>query len=165
MSKASELQRLLNNTPSPAHANATIRLAGFVDAIEQFDLRHVQRGVSMILNSEVPEINPAYAIYPPMLVSICRQLRDRELTHDATTRGAILQITARDEVFHEDPPQLRKMAVQEALAKSVVVNPKIAGQTPEEIAAREAVTKSYLAKHDGFFIDPSPEAMRKRLHI
>lgn len=164
MSKATELQRLLNNTPSPGHADARIRLAGFVDAIEPFEQRHVQRAVTMILNCEVPEINPSFSIFPPMLVSVCRQLRDREITRQVATKGAILQIEQREEIFHEDPPMLRKMAVQEHLARALVVTKP--GLTPDQISEQQQATAAHLAKHDGYFHHgDTPEAMRKRLKI
>lgn len=158
-----ELHRLINNTPSPAHANATIRLQGFIEAIEQFDLRHLQRAVSMILDDQVPDLDPRFPIFPAALVHVCKMLRDRELTHQANHNAAVRQIVDRSTEFHKDPPEVRKAAVAAGLARLSALNKP--EETPEQVAIREAETKAYLAKHDAMFVDTSPAAMAKRLGL
>lgn len=74
-----ELHRLINNTPSPAHANATIRLQGFIDAVSSVEIRHLHAAVTNILAGRAPGIDAAYAIYPPMLALECRRQLDIEL--------------------------------------------------------------------------------------
>lgn len=161
--KAKELHRLLNNTPSPAHADVRIRLQGFIEAIEPFELRHLQRAVTMILGDQVPDLDPRFPIYPGALVHVCKQLRDRELTHEATHKAAVRQIVDRSAEFHKDPPEVRKAAVAAGLARLSALNKP--EETPEQVAIREAQTKAYLSKHDAMFVDPSPAAMARRLHL
>lgn len=162
--KAKEIQRLMHNTPSPAHADAKVRAAGFMEAVEPYDLRHVQRAVSMILNAEVPDANPAFAIFPPMLVVVMRQLLDRELRHKLAFNGAVLQIMARDQDDRE-PPEVRRAAVAAGLAR--LFDPAKPVLTGAELAEKKAEDVRYLDRHDKFFhvdpIDQSDDAIRKRL--
>lgn len=160
--KLTEINRLLINTPSPAHADARSRLQTFVEVTAPFDLRHIQRAVSMILAGEADGIDPKYAIYPPVLAQLCRQLRDHEISRNLTRLGAIAQIEDRSKVFHEDPVDVRRAAVAAGLARLKALNPD--PETPEQAAEREAATKAHLGKHDAFFLpNDSDESRRARL--
>jgi hypothetical protein len=162
--KQKEINRLLHNTPSPAHADAKSRLAEFVLVADQFDLKYLQLGVSQILNSEAEGVDPKFAIFPPILAKVCRQLRDRDIEFEMTRRRAVLQIEDRSKEFHKDPPDVRRAAVAAGLARLSGLNKP--EETPEQVKEREAATARHLAKHDSYFaLDHSGEATRRRLKI
>lgn len=156
------MHRLINNTPSPAHANATIRLQGFIEIIEPFDLRYVQRAVMMILNNEAEGIDPKFPIFPPVLAELMRKLRDREITKNSTRLAAIAQIEDRSKEFHEDPVEVRRAAVAAGLARLTALHGD--EETPEQVKARKEATEQHLANHDSFFLaNDTDEARRARL--
>lgn len=160
--KAKELQRLLNNTPSPAHADATGRLAGFIEVIEPFDLRHVQMAVTMILNGSAPGVDAKFAIYPPMIAQICRQLRDREIDRTQLHKGAVLQIMDRGKEFHQQPAEVRRAAVTAGLARLTAgVEPEL---SPQQRSAQRQALEERMARHDKHFLgDDTDEAKKRRL--
>lgn len=161
MSKPIELQRLLNNTPSPAHADARSRLAEFMNVLGPHELRHVQRAVSMILGGEAEGIDPRYAVYPPMLADLLRKIRDKDLSFDASRRAAIAQIEDRNKVFHEQPVEVRRAAVAEGLARLQGAGPD---ESPEQIRERQAKTAKRLKLHDRLFLgNDTDESRRARL--
>lgn len=160
--KAVELQRLLNNTPSPAHADTRTRLAAFMEVIDPFELRYLQRAVSLILAGEAEGIDPKYAIFPPVLAQLCRQLRDHEITRNSTRLAAIAQIEDRSKEFHEDPVEVRRAAVAAGLARLTALHGD--EETPEQVKARKEATEQHLANHDSFFLaNDTDEARRARL--
>lgn len=160
--KLKEITRLLVNTPSPAHADARSRLAEFVNVMEPFDLRHVQRAVMLILAGDAEGIDPKFAIFPPVLAQLCRTLRDREITKNSTRLAAIAQIEDRSKVFHEDPVEVRRAAVAAGLARLTALHGD--EETPEQVKARKEATEQHLANHDSFFLaNDTDEARRARL--
>lgn len=160
--KMIEINRLLTNTPSPAHADARARLQAFVEVTAPFDLRHIQRAVSMILSGGAEGVDPKYAIYPPVLSQLCRQIRDKELAQLATRRAAIAQIEDRSKVFHEDPPEVRRAAVAAGLAR--LEAGKEPPETLEQAMARKAEVERRLKDHDRLFLgSDTDESRRSRL--
>ena len=162
--KLKEITRLLHNTPSPAHSDARARLQEFITQTEPFELRHIQRAVTMVLGDQVPEIDSRFPIFPGALVHVIKDLAGREAGYDRLHRGAVLQIMDRSREFHRDPPEVRRAAVRAGLARLSALNKP--DETPEQAREREAATARHLAKHDSFFaVDQGSEAMRKRLKI
>lgn len=161
--KIKEINRLLHNTPSPAHADAKARLDEFVRQTEPFELRHLQRAVTMILGDQVPNLDTRFPIFPGALVHVCKDLASSEVSAARLHQSAVRQIVDRSTEFHKDPPEVRKAAVAAGLARLSALNKP--DETPEQVAIREANAKAYLAKHDAMFVDTSPAAMAKRLHL
>lgn len=162
--KQKEINRLLVNTPSPAHSDARTRLQEFITQVEPYELRHIQRAVTMILGDQVPEIDGRFPIFPAALVHVVKDLAGREAAGNRLHRGAVLQIMDRTREFHRDPPEVRRAAVAAGLARLAGLNKP--EETPEQVREREAATARHLAKHDNFFrANDSDDAMRKRLKI
>lgn len=162
--KLKEVTRLLHNTPSPAHSDARARLQEFITQVEPFELRHVQRAVTMILGDQVPEIDCRFPVYPGALVHVIKDLTAREASTDRLHQGAVLQIMDRTREFHRDPPDVRRAAVAAGLARLSALNKP--EETPEQAREREAATAQHLAKHDSLFrANDTAETMRKRLKI
>lgn len=160
--KLKEVTRLLHNTPSPAHSDARARLQEFITQVEPFELRHVQRAVTMILGDQVPEIDCRFPVYPGALVHVIKDLVGREAAGNRLHRGAVLQIMDRSREFHRDPPEVRRAAVAAGLARLSALNKP--DETPEQAAEREAETRRHLAKHDSYFLgDDTDESRRHRL--
>lgn len=162
--KLKEITRLLHNTPSPAHSDARARLQEFITQLQPFDLRHIQRAVTMILGDQVPEIDARFPVFPAAVVHVVKDLVGRESASARLHRGAVLQIMDRTKEFHRDPVEVRRKAVADGLARLKALNPP--ELSAEEQAAAAQQTRQHLAKHDRFFrADDTPEAMRSRLKI
>jgi hypothetical protein len=160
--KLKEITRLLHNTPSPAHADANARLTEFIAQVEPYELRHIQRAVTMILGDQVPELDNRFPIFPGALVHVVKDLAGREAAGNRLHRGAMLQIMDRSREFHRDPPDVRRAAVAAGLARLEGLR----GESPEQIREHEEANTRYLAKHDrAFATDQAGEEMRKRLKI
>lgn len=158
--KQKEINRLLNNTPSPAHADARIRLQGFIEAAAPFDVIYIQRAVTKIVNAELPDVSPSFPIFPAQLVAVARNLRDRDIARRQIHQGAVLQIMDRGKDFHEQPVEVRRKAVSEGLARLITDG---LPDSPQVVAEKRAAAKLESARHDAYFVDMSEDAIRKRL--
>lgn len=157
-----QITRLLDNSPAHPSANPVQRFAGFKAAVEDYPLHIVRAAVDGYIKAQwQPLPDGRYPIHAPLLAFECRRLQAIELEDRDRTAGAIAQIEARDERFHEDPPELRRMTVQEQLARCVVVKPP--EETPEQVAQRREQVAEYLTKHDAAFVDMRPESVKARL--
>lgn len=110
-----------------------------------------------------PRHNPAFPIHAPMLASECRRLLAAQLTRESRTAGAIQQLRLREEVFHLDPPELRRMTVLRDLARAAVLHPETKPERIAESAARDA---RFLENHDRLFAASlGADTMARRLRL
>lgn len=160
----SQIDRLLATFPAPSNVDARTRFGSYLTAVEDYDAETIVRSaVTNFLKGQVTDHNPAFAPSPAQLASECRRILNAQITEQQRHKAAVLQIEQREEVFHEDPPLLRKMTVERELARFEPLQAKV--MSPEEIAAKAEADRQYLKRHDAAFVDMSPEAMRKRLHV
>lgn len=158
-----QIERLMDGYPSPGSIDPARRISGYVTAIEDYDGDTLREAVTNFLKGRVSDHNPDFCPTPARLATECRRILDARITDQQRHKAAALQIEQREEIFHMDPPELRRMAVDAGLAKlKKFTEPE---KTPEQIAAKAAADAAYLSKHDAAFVDTSPAATAKRLGL
>lgn len=162
-----EINRLTDNTASPSNVDAKARLQGFIEATEEFELRHLSAAVSGIIKGKMEGHNMSFPVYPPQLANECRKHRDAELRSLDLDKKFSLDRPVDPNLLPppERSPEQRAAArklMEDSVAKLSGV---VTALTPEEQAAKAKADRAYMAKHDHMFVDPSPAAMARRLGL
>ena len=158
----SQIDRLLATFPAPSNVDPRVRFGSYLTAVEDYDADSIVKpAVTAFLKGQVLDHNAAFAPSPAQLAGECRRILNQRITENQRRQAAILQIEQREEIFHAQPPELRRMAVAEGLARLTSLNPP--PDAPEQQEERKAAVAARLAAHDARFVDNSPEAIKARL--
>ena len=155
-----QIERLTAGYPAPGNVDARQRLSTYLTAIEDFEPVYIRRAVDNFLKARVPGHNPDFCPSPSRLADETRRILVQDLDAHQMHTAAVKQIEQREEIFHAQPPELRKMAVAAGLARLHTGDPLAPPKDPEA-EARAAAAR--IAAHDARFVDPSDEAIKARL--